>query len=116
MSPSTLDFQMYEETLLAMILFKPAVINQIQGELFDSPGNYAVLETMRSMCKRGEEITKDSVQQAAGLWAHYVPEPWFTVANIGFYLKALKRRRQLKVRRAELQDELTALDNEGIVA
>lgn len=110
MSPHFLDFLTYEETLLSMALFKPAILRQLRIELFDEPGNRAVLEALFRLRDRGEEITPVSARREAGKWANAVPAPWFTVANISFYLAALEGRRQVRERRARLLDELRAID------
>jgi hypothetical protein len=110
MNPHVLDFAGYEETLLAMVLYKPSDLGRLTASLFDNPGNLAVFEAMTRLRDRGEEITKESVRKAAPQWGHCVPDPWFTVVNIDFFLTVLEGRRQQKVRRAELLDELKAIE------
>jgi replicative DNA helicase len=110
MNPHALDFAGYETTLLAMVLYKPSVLSRLTASLFDNPGNLAVFEAMARLHNQGEEITRESVQKAAGQWSHCTPESWFTVANIDFYLTVLEGRRWQKVRRAELLDELKAIE------
>ncbi|PKL07116.1 MAG: hypothetical protein CVV53_00985 [Spirochaetae bacterium HGW-Spirochaetae-9] len=113
MKPHEWQYSEWEETLLAMVLFRPSTLNQLHVDLFDAPGYRAIYEAMRSMRDRCEAITRATVQQAAGRWANDVPEPWFTVANIAFYLTKLEGRRRQKERRSQLIDELHAMDEGG---
>jgi len=112
MKPHEWQYSEWEETLLAMVLYRPTTLNQLHADLFDAPGNRAVYEAMRSMFDQGEAITREAVQgkvERLPFYA-YVPEPWFTVANIAFYLTKLEGRRRQKDRRAQLLDELHAMD------
>ena len=112
MKPHEWQYSEWEETLLAMVLYRPTTLNQLHADLFDAPGNRAVYEAMRSMFDQGEAITREAVQgkvERLPFYA-YVPKPWFTVANIAFYLTKLEGRRRQKDRRAQLLDELHAMD------
>ena len=112
MKPREWQYSEWEETLLAMVLYRPSTLNQLHADLFDAPGNRAVYEAMRRMFDQGETITREAVQgkvERLPFYA-YVPKPWFTVANIAFYLTVLEGRRQQKDRRAQLIDELHAMD------
>lgn len=112
MKPHEWQYSEWEETLLAMVLYRPSTLNQLHADLFDAPGNRAVYEAMRSMFDQGEAITREAVRRKVERlpFYAYVPEPWFTVANIAFYLTELEGRRRQKDRRAQLIDELHAMD------
>jgi|GEM_PF-4171332 len=112
MKPREWQYSEWEETLLAMVLYRPSTLNQLHADLFDAPGNRAVYEATRSMFDQGEVITREAVRRKVERlpFYAYVPEPWFTVANITFYLTELEGRRRQKDRRAQLIDELHAMD------
>ena len=110
--PSDEDCMDFETVLLGMLLRSPkAMLPRIAGDLFAWPGNRAAYEAMKRLAVRGDRITVESTRKEAGDQAHNVPaEPWFTIANADYYVQALTRRNARHWRRAELLDELRALD------
>lgn len=108
----------YEAVLLGMLLRSPkTMMPRVSGDIFLWPGHRAVFDALCRLAERGERITVESVRTEAGDQAHNVPaEEWFTTANATFYIDALEHRKVRKRRRAELLDELRALDDGSITA
>lgn len=102
----------YERVLLGMLLRSPkTMLPRVTGDLFAWPGNRAVYDAVQRLADRCERITVESVRMETGDQAHNVPaEAWCTIANASFYIQGLERRNARKRRRAELLDELKALD------
>lgn len=111
-APSDTDCLEFEFIVLGMLLRSPkTMLQRVYGDLFAWPGNRAVFDAVQRLADRDARITVESVRMESGDQAHNVPtEAWFTIANASFYIHGLERRNARKRRRAELLDELNALD------
>lgn len=107
------DYLEFEKIVLGMVLADPSILGCLSADLFDSPWYRSVLEAMQRLSARGERLTVNMIRKEAGENANCVPEPWFTIANLDFYIRALEGRRQRRDRKAQLLDELRTMDREG---